>query len=335
MKQLLGDRRVTIRDVARAADVSPATVSRVLRGVPSVDRRLHARVLEAATRLGYRPNHAARALRTRSTGLVGMVVPNIGNPFFPGIIQAIERELRQRGLRLLLCDSDDDVNQESELLLSLLSHSIDGLLISPCDSIASRSAVRMAAGRVAVVQVDRFTTDEVAYVGVDPSAAVEQVIEHLAERGARQFAYVGSSPRISTAAERQEAYKYMVRPIDERSAERIYAGDFSLDWGRAAARQMLSERALPHAVVCANDLTAIGVMSTLQASGVRVPEDVMVTGFDDTILASTSQPSLTTVRQPADELSRTAIEVLVGDADYPRTSLLPAQLVVRGSTVPK
>jgi LacI family transcriptional regulator len=327
--------RTTILDVAREAGVSPATVSRVLGGSESVGPELRERVMHTAGRLGYRTNRVARALRTRSTGTVGMVVPNVANPFFPAMIRAMEGELRRRGLQLVLCDSDDDVDLEAELLLSLLDHGMDGILISPCDSIASRSAVRTAAGRIPLVQIDRIAAEELPYVGVDQDAAIARVVEHLAERGATRLAYVGPSPRISTAAERQRGYEAAARPLDPESATRVHVGDFSLDWGRDAAGRILAEGERPDAIVCANDLTAVGLLNALREHGVRVPEDVLVTGFDDTLLASVSHPQLTSVRQPSAELSRAALDALLAGPDTPARRTLPAELVVRRSTTPE
>lgn len=278
--------------------MSAATVSRTLAGSLSVNPELRARVAETVDRLGYRTNPLARALRTKASRTVGFVVPNITNPFFPVVIQAIERQLWSLGLRLLLCDSGDDVGHEIEQVRSLLDHRVDGLLISACDRVASRAAVRMAAESVPVVQVDRMADPDVDYVGVDHDKAMAAVVEHLAGLGCHRMCYVSPSTRISTAAERLRSYRHAVKQVDASSAKRSYVGDFSTTWGARAAEHILSEEPHTHAVVCANDLIAIGVLQTLKDHRVRVPDEVMVTGFDDTILATVVEPQLTTVRQP-------------------------------------
>lgn len=329
------DRPITVRQVAEVAGVSPATVSRVLSGSTRVNPELRSRTLQAVERLGYRANRVARALRTRVTNTVGMVVPNIANPFFPVIIQAVEAELHKHGARLLLCDSADDVAQEADLLRSLLDQQIDGILLSPCDRIASRSAVRMAAGQVPLVQIDRVAVRDLHYVGVDQEAAMAAVIAHLADEGCRRFAYVSFSVRASTAAERLRGYVRHVRPLDVESSARVYSGDVSIAWGREAASRILQEGDLPDAVVCADDLAAVGVLESFSSEGVAVPNDVLVTGFDDTILAPALTPSLTSVRQPMEEMGREAVQMVRTAArggPPPRPRLFPAELVIRESS---
>ncbi|MDA8301250.1 MAG: LacI family DNA-binding transcriptional regulator [Actinomycetota bacterium] len=298
--------------MAEAAGVSPATVSRVLHGTRPVHPDLRARTLAAAQRLNYRANRVAQALRTRSTGTVGMVVPNVANPFFPVVIQAVEKELRRHGAQLLLCDSGDDVGEEAELVRSLLDHRIDGILFSPCDQLSSRPALRLAAARVPLVQIDRRAVSDVAYVGVDQEGAMREVIEYLIAQGCQRFAYVSSTSRASTAAERLRAYRHTVRGVDARSAQRVYQGSFSLDWGRVAAKQIVDEGDLPDAIVCANDSVALGVLDVLRSQGLRVPDDVLLTGFDDTELASIAWPPLTSVHQPLEMIGRKGAELVLG-----------------------
>jgi len=328
----------TIRQVAKAAGVSPATVSRALHGTRPVRPELRARALEAADRLNYRANRVAQALRTRSTGTVGMVVPNVANPFFPVVIQAVEKELRRHGVHLLLCDSGDDVREEAELVRSLLDHRIDGILISPCDRLSSRAAVRLAASTVAVTQIDRWALPGTSYVGVDQEAAMTEVIEHLIAEGCRRFAYVSSTSRASTAAERLRAYRRRVRRVHAPSAGRVYQGKFSLEWGREAARQIVAERDLPDAIVCANDLVALGVLDVLRSKKVLVPEDVLLTGFDDTELASIAWPPLTSVRQPFEMIGRKGVELVLSPKGSPRAGsandvhLFKAEVRVRESS---
>ena len=329
-------RAVTIREVATAAGVSTATVSRVLSGRDTVNPELAGRVQAAAQRLGYRTNRVARALRRQSTQTIGLVVPDITNPFFPAVVQAVERALREAGLSLLLCDAGNDVAAEAELVRNLFDHQIDGLLISVCDRIASRQAVRLAASRLPLIQIDRRALGGMPFVGVDQAGAMRHIVDHLRQQGCRRYAYVTPHPVISTAKERLDEFGRLVRPLDPTVDERVYMGDFSLGWGHEAASRIAGRQPLPDAIVCANDLNAVGVIRALRDHGIDVPGDVAVTGFDDTVLAVASQPQLTTVRQPLKDLGREAVAVLcaaIADpALPPRSAVLGAELVVRESS---
>jgi len=325
---------VTIREVADAAGVSTATVSRTLSGVQTVDPQLAERVRRSAESLGYRANRVAQALRRQSTQTVGVVVPDITSPLFPAMIQVIERELRLAGLSLLLCDAGSDVATEAELVRDLFGHQVDGLMISPCDRVASQPAVRLAASRIPVIQIGRQAVAGLPYVEVDQADAMGQVIDHLTVQGCRSFAYISAGPEIPAARERLDAFTARVRPLDPAAAGRTYLGDYSVAWGREAAR-LLARGPLPDAVVCASDQGALGALQALRAHGVRVPGDVAITGFDDTVLAEACEPRLTTVRQPLRELGAqavTALRAAIGPAGTPRSAVLKAELVIRGSS---
>lgn len=327
-----------MRQVAEDAGVSIASVSRVLNGSRTVTPELVQAVREASERLGYRTNYVARALRQRSTQTVGMVVPHIANPYFPGVVQAVERNLSTGDHDLFLCDSQDDPEIEAERVRGLLSRQIDGLLIIPCDERASSATIREARRHVPVVQVDRHAvrarTDRIY---VDDHAGIRAVLEHLAALGRRRLAFVGAQPTISTAHRRLDAYLAEVRKLDPASAERVLLGDFSLEWGQAATFRLLDQRPWPDAVICGNDLIAIGVVNALRAAEVGLRDVIAVTGFDDIGFATVCSPPLTTVRQPIDELGAAAtgmlLDRLAGDERPPRTLCLTPELVVRGSTV--
>lgn len=329
--------RPTLRDVALAAGVSPATVSRVLAGSRNVGEPLASTVREAAAQLDYRPNSAARALRRQTTDTVGMVVPNIVNPFFPAVVQAVEAALAASGRSLLLCDAQDDHALEARRVQALLARDIEALLISPVDSVASAVTVRSAAGRVRVVQIDRWVDAPTDKVLVDQAAGIAAVVAHLVGQGRRRLAFVTSSLSISTAVERLAAYREGVAAHGAEGAERILVGDFSLGWGREAGEHLAQSRAtLPDAVVCANDLIALGVVQALRRAGLEVPGEVAVTGFDDTSLAELGEIPLTTVRQPFEAVGLEAVRLLSADGDGrvppPRRLVLEPTLVVREST---
>jgi len=327
---------VTIREVADAAGVSTATVSRALSGVQTVDPELVARVRQSAESLGYRANRVARALRRQSTQTVGLVIPDITNPFFPPVVQAVERELRRGGLSLLLCDAGNDVAIEAELVRNLFDHQIDGLLISVCDRTASQPSVQLAASRVPVLQIDQRAVAEVSYVGVDQADAMGQIIGHLRDQGCRSFAYIGPGQEASPASERLDEFLARVRPLDAAAADRICLGDSSVAWGHQAALGLLASATPPDAIVCADDQAALGALRALSEQGVSVPGDVALTGFDDSVLAAACDPPLTSVRQPLEELGTQAVRALSAAIDQhlsqPRSAMLKGELIIRGSS---
>jgi len=328
---------VTIREVADAAGVSTATVSRALSGVQTVDPELVARVRQSAESLGYRANRVARALRRQSTQTVGLVIPDITNPFFPPVVQAVERELRRGGLSLLLCDAGNDVEIEAELVRNLFDHQIDGLLISVCDRTASQAAVQLAASRVPVLQIDQRALPEVPYVGVDQANAMGQIIDHLLGQGCRSFAYIGLEQDTASAQERLAEFRSRVQPADPAAEQRIRLGEGSVAWGHQAAASLMAGQVPPDAIVCADGQAALGALRALRAHGVSVPGDVALTGFDDSVLAAASDPPLTSVRQPLEELGTQAVRALSAAIEQqlsrPRSALLAGELIVRASSL--
>jgi LacI family transcriptional regulator len=327
---------VTIREVADAAGVSTATVSRALSGVQTVDPELVARVRQSAEALGYRANRVARALRRQSTQTVGLVIPDITHPFFPPVVQAVEKELRRGGLSLLLCDAGNDVDIEAELVRNLFDHQIDGLLISVCDRVASRPAVELAASRVPVLQIGQRAVAGVPCVGVDQADAIARILGHLREQGCQRFAYIGPRQEIAPATERLDEFLAQVAPLDAGAADRVCLGGSSLSWGHEAAAKLLADKDRPDAIVCATDQIALGALRALNEHRVKVPGDVAVTGFGDTVLASAFDLALTSIRQPLEELGTEAVRALNAAIEQhlsqPQSAVLKGELIVRASS---
>ncbi len=327
---------MTIRDVAQEAGVSTATVSRVLSGRRPVSPDVAQVVLRASDRLGYRVNVVARSLRTQATGTVGMIVPHISNPFFPAIVEGVERELTGDDRQLLLCDSQGSADIEAARLSALLSRQVDGLLIISCDAVTSLSNVQRAAAAVPVVQIDRSVTGcTTDFVGTDNEVGIRLLVDHLIEAGARSFALVSARPTTSPATARLEAYQRVVAATGTAGAERVLLGDFSFEWGTQAGRRLVTGP-LPDAVLCGDDVIALGLLGSLRDAGVRVPLDVLVTGYDDIGFAGLSNPGLTTVRQPVSQIGAESARLLrarLTQTDGPtQRRILASTLQVRGST---
>jgi len=330
-------RRVTVRDVASAAGVSMATASRALSGNPSVSPLLARQVVEAGDRLGYSANAIARALRTQRTGTIGVVVPAINNPYFIGVVEALEGVLAESSRSLMLCDARESPSVEAARVELLMSHMVDGLVVIPASTTGSAPALKSAARRGLVVQFDRYVTGTgTDFVGSDNAEGMRQMVSHLREQGCRSLAYVGAQPSISSAAERVRAFRALAGRTPARPAHWELLGAFSTDWGMAAGHLLLSGGRLPDAVVCGADVIAIGLLTVLRDAGVDVPGDVKVVSHDDLLLDRITYPRLSSVRQPLELMAREAIRLLDdradGNQEAPRRRVFAPDLMVRESS---
>lgn len=329
-------RRPTVKDVAEAAGVSVATVSRALSGARVVRPELRDVVVRTAENLGYRPHSIARALRRSRTGAIGMVVPKIENPFFPQLVGHADRVLQEHDLALLLCSSDDDPENEAKRISILAERQIDGLLISPCSQSASAAALIDATTRMPVVQFDqRVPSVRSPFVGVDDAAGIAAVTAHLVATHRRRVAFIGADTDNWSGGRRREGFETWARLMDPSALGRMESGDFSREFGLQAAKRLLSADGDIDAIVCANDLLALGALDAATELAIDVPSRLAITGFDDINIATVSRPTLTTVRQPVAEIVETAIDILLraidGDEDELPDVLLPVELVIRGS----
>lgn len=325
---------VTIHDVAARAGVSVATASRALSGQRGVREENRQRVVAAARELSYEPNVVAAALRSRTTHTIGMLVPRISNPFFATLVETVEQQLQGGQRSLLLANSRYDPELEQGQVRALLDRRVDALIVIPCHRERSAEVMAAASARVPVVQLDLHVDGHAgSWVGVDNEAGMSQVVEHLVDRGAERLAYVGARPTDSSAQARLDGYRRAAERCAGSAGETLL-GDFTKEWGQRAAAQ-LRAGSLPDAIACGNDTIAMGVLGELAHHGVRVPDDVMVTGFDDIPYAELSQPPLTTVRQPQEQLAAEVVRELTSGAAGdrpPRRIAIAPELLVRAST---
>lgn len=327
----------TIREVASAAGVSVATVSRVVSGSHHrVSAATRDRVLAAVARLRYHPNLVARGLKKRVTGTIGLIVPDISNPFFPAIARGIEDVAHRAGLAVLLCNTYEDLAKERIYLTLLEKRMVDGLIFATVG--ANTAHLRMLRrGRVPVVLVARAPDGvEMDAVLVDNRLGAHEATAHLLRLGHRRIAFIGGPPALPVARERLAGYRDALAAARVRADRSlIVEGAFRADGGQAAVAALLRRRASFSAIVAANDLMAIGAMEALRLGGRRVPQDVAVVGFDDITFASVVEPPLTTVAQPKYRMGCLAmermLELLNGADRRPRRIVLEPHLVVRRS----
>jgi LacI family transcriptional regulator len=303
-------RRITIRDVARAAGVSNATVSQVLNGSRPVAEETRLRIERVISELGYRPNTFARALKTLRSQLVGVVLPDLSNPFYPTLVRGAQDELGLNGYHALIVNTDAEREQELELVAELVDRQVDGLLLTtftltPADyaDIAAKGVPFVIVGRSE--GFDHVTTS-------DYSAALEMT-RYLLDKGYASVAHLaGPTNGGGPAAPRLAGYRAAMR---ERgltgAAAPVVRGEFTVAGGNKAMLKLLESGIQPRAVFCANDLMALGAIEAAGTAGLRVPDDLAVAGFDDIDAASLVRPSLTTVENSARELGGKAAGLLL------------------------
>lgn len=327
----------TIRDVAREAGVSIATISRVFNGSARVSDDTSRRVREVAERMGYWPNGAARSLITKRTHALGVLLPDLYGDFFSEVIRGIDLAARREGYHLVVSSSHADAN-ELVAALQTMRGRIDGLVAMAPD-LESPAAFEESAARFPIVLVNPgFDTEHCASVSTDNVAGARAMVRHLVSEGYREIAFIAGPENNRDAVQRLQGYRAALRELGIAPSPGLEVkGRFTESSGYDAARQLLERVPRPGAVFAANDCMAVGALSALREAGLRVPEDVVVTGFDDIAMASYLTPRLTTVRVEASRLGERAVQLLfaamhagVGAPVVHET--LPTSLVVRESS---
>jgi LacI family transcriptional regulator, galactose operon repressor len=329
-----------LKDVAEAAGVHLATASRALDERRSVMVRPETveRVRKAAADLGYRVNRMARGLKMNRSFTIGMLVPDITNPFFPPIVRGAEDCLAEAGYTLVLANTDNDEGKERRHLSGMLERQVDGLLLAMA---RRRDALveELQEDRTATVLINR-TIDRggVSAVIPDDQAGMTLAVEHLHALAHRRIAHVAGPQDTSTGARRAAGFRAAMQAHSLSSRRIVEAGSFGESAGREAARGLFDPRSRPSAVVAANDLIALGVVDAAADAGLRCPEDVSIVGFNDMPFAERFCPPLTTVRIPEYLMGRRAAQLLLLQIDdperRPETILVTPELIVRGSTMP-
>jgi LacI family transcriptional regulator len=327
-----------IRDVAAAASVSVGTVSNVLNAPERVAPATVARVHAAIEQLGFVRNDAARQLRAGQSRCVGLLVLDVGNPFFTDVARSAERQASQHNLVVLLGTSDDDAQRERAYLETFEEQRVFGLLISPVGEDLDRLVALHGRG-VPVVLVDRDGSGTpFASVAVDDVAGGRLAMDHLCARGRRRIAFVGGPLSLRQVADRLTGAQAAVAECRVATLEVVATEEPSVLAGRGAGEQLCARpvQSRPDAVFCANDLLAIGMLQALHGNGIRVPDEVAVIGYDDIDFARSASVPLSSIRQPSAEIGTTAIELLLAAVDTPdaRPSnvVFVPELVARAST---
>ena len=302
---------VTIRDVARHAGVSRATVSRVLTGKPYVSEDVRSRVLAAVDALGYTPSRVARSLRVQRAAIIGLIISDIQNPFYTGLVRAVEDVANEHQCALFLCNSDEDIEKETLYLDIMQSERVAGVVITPTRETGNPSHRLLEVG-IPVVSVDRRMLDlEVDTVMIDNMGAAFEVVSRLIRAGHRRIASVVGQQTISTSRERHEGY---LRALEAHGVpclpELVRIGMPKEAFGYRSTQELLDLPEPPTALFMANNLLTLGALKAIHERGRRVPDDIAIAAFDQTYWTA-YQPALTVVAQPTYELGWTAANLLL------------------------
>jgi LacI family transcriptional regulator len=332
----------TLRDVAALAGVHPATASRALnpdtKGMTSADTA--ERVMRAAEQLGYRPNAVARSLRTARSSSIGVVVPDLTNPLFPPIVRGIEAALAPHGYVLLIVNTDNSPRQEEQLIASLRSRSIDGLILATA-RLSHPLIETLAQGDLPVVLVNRRRAGlPLPCVIPDDAAGIRLAVAHLAGLGHRRIAHIAGPQDTSTGITRLAAFRACVQEHGLAGDEALVTecGAWSEAEGARALRELLDGGPSFTAVIAGNDMLAVGCYDVLAERGIGCPDGLSVVGFNDMPFVDKLRPALTTVHIPHHEIGGEAARLLLGQMqDFrreERSVLMPVALSVRQSTGP-
>lgn len=334
--------KVRLGDIAREAGVSTATVSRVINNFNYVSPESRARVLDVVRRHNYYPSAHARSLASGRSNLIGLVISDIANPFFPELVKGIEAAAYEKGLEVILADTNYDPRRMSNYVRRFIERGVQGVALMTSEF--NRALLdELARCEVSVVFLDLGKPGpHLSNLAVDYQDGIEQAVAHLVQLGHTRIAYVGGPPHLRSSRRRLNAFIKSYRKFigrDHDDAHR-YEGDFRMEGGIHAGEALLADArragTMPTAVMVANDLMALGVARACRAAGLSIPSDMSIVGFDDIALAALADPPLTTVTIPREVLGRKAIEALLATSQHPERQGLeleiPTSLVIREST---
>jgi LacI family transcriptional regulator len=329
----------TVRDVARLAGVSAMTVSRAVNGQPGVSAETRQRIEAAIAELNYAPSKVANSLISSRTGLIGMIVPDVSNPFFAPVVHGAETTARKAGYRLLLCNSESDLRLERDYISDLVGHRVEGLLVAPVGDGSRANLERLIGGSFPLVLLDRSIEGvDCDSVTLDNLDAARRLVDHLLDVGHTRIAFVTDANDVSTGRQRLAGYRAALAArgiaFDEDLVFHTTADQMG---GYRAAQLILALKQRPSVIFTVNNMTAVGVMQALRQANLRVPHDISLVCFDDVPHLAVISPFLTVIDQPAETMAQMAMQLLLeriaGTAGkQPRSITFPGTLIVRESS---
>jgi LacI family transcriptional regulator len=330
----------SIKEVAREAGVSTATVSHVINNTRFVSNEVRQRVLTAVEKCSYYPNAQARSLASGKSRIIGLVISDIANPFFPELVKAIESAAFEKGYDVMLANTNYNTERTWHYVRRFIERKVAGVAIMTSE-MKKELIDELAQKEVPTVFLDvGHPGTHMNNIRVGYDDGIDQAIRHLADLGHRKIAFIGGPTNLRSARRRLEAYRGIMEQLFPRHPELIFHGDFKVGGGRTAAAEILKlhSEEFPTAVIAANDLMAIGAISEFESKGIKVPQDMSVIGFDNIAFAAVTRPPLTTVHLPLDDLGRQAVDVLLSSLEDMQKKgveiCIATTLIVRDSTAP-
>ncbi len=331
-------RHITIKDIAKEAGVSTATVSMVFNNKDkNISKATRDKILKIGKDFNYIPNSIARSLVTKRTNTLGLLVPDIVNPFFPEIARGAEDRARESSYSIIICNTDDDVERENNYLNVLSEKMVDGIILTHS---ANRSNEKkgLESCRVPLILIDRDYDLEnlIGKVLIDNTSASYDGVSYLIEKNYKKIAYIAGPLNTRTAKDRLNGYKKALYDHSiEYDENLVLVGEYRSQWGSDASLRLIENAYDIDAIFCGNDLIAIGAMKTLGEHNIKIPDDIGIMGFDDIYISSLVNPELTTIKQPNYKMGYEAVNMMI---DYlenknikEKTLILNTDLIIRKS----
>lgn len=328
--------KLTIKDIAREAGVSITTVSRVLNNKEEgMSQKTREKVLRVMEEVNYQPNKLARGLVTKRSNMLGLIVPNISNPFFPELCRGAEDEANKRNYSLIICNSDDQSQKEENYLRLLQEQQVDGILLSSKNRLSKTSKNQLQSGKIPYVLFDRGeeATNQ-SGVFLDNKRGGYLAGKHLTDLGHIQIACMTGPTEIQNSQQRLSGFQRALMEVTvELPPSSILVGDFQMDTAYRIAKRFLQNNTVT-AIFASNDLMACGIYQAAHELGIQIPDQLSIVGFDDISLVTALIPKLTTVRQDTYEMGRKAIELLINQIENKSSEgvVFEPTLIVREST---
>ncbi|MCR2043703.1 LacI family transcriptional regulator [Anaerosalibacter massiliensis] len=330
---------ITIKDIAAIAGVSTATVSKVLNGKDKdISQATREKVLKITKEYNYVPNNVARSLVTKRTKTIGLIIPDITNPFFPEIARGAEDKAQEKGYSIIFCNTDDDIEKENKNINMLVEKMVDGIVLA-ASAKEELNIERSRYNSIPLVLVDRDSNLEGinGKVFVNNISGAYQAVSYLLENNYKNILFLSGPLSTIPSKDRLKGYKKALKEkrIDYND-ELVIEGEYKYSWGYEIGKKVLDSKIKFDSVFCGNDLIAFGVMKSFKDRGLNIPKDIGIVGYDDIYMSRLVEPTLTTVKQPNYQMGYRAVEILIniieGKEKIDKDIVLETKLIIRKST---